>query len=313
MHLVRTTVRGVARDLAEPLREEPGPTFGNIPRHKPLDGADLYRVELVKQGDKWIQIVHGRFASPASGSYDFVVQDGRNWAVQSGTAYGHTEAANGGRVTFAGVITFEEPGVLKEWSNESGHHIPSATFAKNAGLDMNRFKAYDGPKRVPTAQLPVFQPNTKPRSTPPGKSSVDIPSAPALVVSGSIGPSSKVQAGVTTSVSKKEFAKALAEGLNIGTRSNRFMQRVNGYLSAWGALQSVLGTLAFIDTAGKMLAHGTAMRPEGKRIRPPPSWQSVGLQVRLKRVWNDSSITQFPFGRGRGGLVFKRPCTKSGF
>ena len=40
------------------------------------------------------------------------------------------------------------------------------------------------------------------------------------------------------------------------------MQRLNGYLAAWGSLQSVLGALAYIDTSAKMLAHGTAMPKE---------------------------------------------------
>ena len=163
-------VREVARGLAVPLREPPGPTFSNLPRHDPLPGA--HRVELINQNGKWFEISeisNGRFASPASGSYEFVVQDGHNWAVKSGSAYGHTEAANGGRVTFAGVITFGDSGDLKTWSNESGHHIPSVSFAKNAGLDMDRFKEYKGPKQKPGTQLPFSQPDTKPRGKPPAK------------------------------------------------------------------------------------------------------------------------------------------------
>jgi len=174
-------VEGVARGLAAPLRQSddpPGvPTFGNLPQDQPLP-TGARRVELVldPRTGKWIESAPQR--SPqrrtARGSYDFVVQNGKIWAVRSGRL-GHTEAAQGGRVVWAGTINFDKHGTLSNWTNESGHYLNPGGFERNAvrahpNLPLERFTATaHGPVVRPDyrkqgPQLPVFPP-TEARST----------------------------------------------------------------------------------------------------------------------------------------------------
>ncbi|MBN2191556.1 MAG: hypothetical protein JW751_01970 [Polyangiaceae bacterium] len=87
----------------------------------------------------------------AEGSYDFVVQGGR---IVVGR--GHAALSGGGRVTYAGEITFRG-GQIVEWTNASGHFRPAAAFAGNAGLPMESFRAVQFPSMVGGSQLPVFQ------------------------------------------------------------------------------------------------------------------------------------------------------------
>jgi hypothetical protein len=63
---------------------------------------------------------------------------------------------------------------------------------------------------------------------------------------------------------QKELAKAIAQSASGAARAIRFTQRLQGYIAAWGVLQSALGMLALIDNMTKLLAHGTAM-PEEQR------------------------------------------------
>jgi len=142
-------VMGVARGLATPLRDDEPPTFGNLPQDDPLPSGSR-RLRLVERNGKWVEIAPGRTPETrtARGNYDFVILPGSDtvWAVKSGGRLGHTEAARGGRVVWAGLITFSNKGALKEWTNASGHHLPAGRFAKNAGLPMER---YVQPSAVP--------------------------------------------------------------------------------------------------------------------------------------------------------------------
>lgn len=146
------------------------PTFGNLPGELPDPRAQ--RVQLIQKGGKWYELRPNGQRWRAKGSYDFVVQKRKIWAVKGsnimgGLNPGHTEAAAGGRVEYAGTIRFgsgkNTRGTLVEWSNASGHYLPAKTFAKNAGLPLdNKFKAYKGPRPAgPKLQLPVFQPGSK--------------------------------------------------------------------------------------------------------------------------------------------------------
>jgi hypothetical protein len=186
-------VRGLARGLAVPLRESPDdpgvPTFGNIPEDLP---ASSRRVELIEEKGKWYEIDPGRTRErfTAKGRYNFVVQDGRKWAVRAsrrvaGWQPGHTEAAGGRRVTFAGQIRFSGRGVLREWDNASGHYAPARAFAKNAGLPMDLFVPYSGPPAERGPQLPTFQPGKGDVLEPP-RGIVQRPGSAERVPSGKI-------------------------------------------------------------------------------------------------------------------------------
>jgi len=167
-------IQGSAQSLAVPLRQgkdDPGtPTFSNLPRDEPIltdaGGRPIRRVELVEEGGVWYEKL-GRAKFRANGSYDFVVRGGKILAVKGSSAVGavnpgHTEAAGGGPVKYAGRITFGTSkigrGTLLEWSNASGHYAPVKEFAKAAGLPIDkRFKPLVGEKPPMGPQLPAFQ------------------------------------------------------------------------------------------------------------------------------------------------------------
>jgi Domain of unknown function (DUF4157) len=164
----------LARMAAPPASNADVPTFGNLYQDEPLAGYARKRVELIEREGVWYENPPGRPLSRASGNYDFVVQDGRIFAVKSAGPFGHTEAAKGGRVEFAGQIEFGGPtgrrGIITRWTNASGHYAPvsgpanaagkpafAAQAAERAGLPMDRYVPYTGPKGEKGPQLPVFQ------------------------------------------------------------------------------------------------------------------------------------------------------------
>lgn len=191
-------VRAIARAQNGALRngddKPPGPTLGNAPvdergrtalPDKPYPGAAQRRIELVKDTDGlWKERGPRGFGGRARGSYDFVIQDGRVRAVKPGARnYGHTEAALGGRVTYAGRIEFGRPGELARWSNESGHYRGSRYFAKEvaeaAGLPFEKFDAHVRAPGDPLPQLPVQQPGDNP---PAGGGRPDVAAKPGAGV-----------------------------------------------------------------------------------------------------------------------------------
>jgi hypothetical protein len=152
------------------------PTYGNLPLDEPLAGSGRKVVELRKEGELWYETSPHRPMSRASGSYDFVVKDGKILAVKSSGPFGHTEAARGGRVSYAGQVRFGgqggQRGVVTEWSNASGHYAPTKVLndpAIQAGLPQEKFVPYSGPKAEKGPQLPMFQPGkgTSPVEIPP--------------------------------------------------------------------------------------------------------------------------------------------------
>jgi hypothetical protein len=205
-------VRGAARGMAQPLRqpEEP-PTFGNIPGDTSV-GAGLRRVRLSLSGGKWVEYAAGR--SPATrtarGSYDFVIIGNSIWAVKSGDGrLGHTEAAAGQRVVWAGIAQFNKHGVMQRWTNESGHMLPAGQFVGNAtsaNADLKKEEgkyvhAKAGPVTRPDGtrqgpQLPVIQSRNeptagqggataaKPGAPPSTGSTATAPAAPGNATSG---------------------------------------------------------------------------------------------------------------------------------
>lgn len=163
-------VKNSARNLEMPLREPEGPdlgTFGNLPQDEPDEGGLRTRAVLAEKEGVWYENRPNGQKWRAQGKYDFVVQNGKIWAVKGsshvgGRIAGHTEAAAGGRVQYAGQVRFgsssKARGTLQEWSNASGHYAAVRYFATNAGLPMDKFKPVEGgfPDKGP--QLPVIQP-----------------------------------------------------------------------------------------------------------------------------------------------------------
>ncbi|RBP35123.1 RHS repeat-associated protein [Roseimicrobium gellanilyticum] len=83
-----------------------------------------------------LQMANGQTRT-ATGQMNFVTMpDGR--ILVSSTA-GHTGISQGRDVAYAGQVTFTKKGALKEWDNGSGHYMPSADYAKQAGLPMDKF------------------------------------------------------------------------------------------------------------------------------------------------------------------------------
>jgi Domain of unknown function (DUF4157) len=190
-------IQEVAGNPAVPLREEPEdpgkPTYGNLPLDVPDPSGVRRRVRLVNENGVWYEQHAGGAKNRASGQYSFVVQNGEIWATKPtrriGVQRGHTEAAAGGRVEYAGTAWFgtnkQERGKLFKWSNASGHFAPVSgekfsQVAISAGLPKESFKPLD-PKQVgrPPAggpQMPVFQP--KPGEVLVPSSKVGAPTGP---------------------------------------------------------------------------------------------------------------------------------------
>jgi hypothetical protein len=85
----------------------------------------------------------------ASGVYNFVTQDGtifirRASAKVGNSLIGHVDLAMGYDVDYAGRLYFSgrtSRGILRKWTNESGHYRPSADSRNNAGLPDEKFQS----------------------------------------------------------------------------------------------------------------------------------------------------------------------------
>lgn len=155
------------------------PTYGNLPRDAPMPGE---RVILERADRNWREVSEkARFGRPkpvrAAGWYAYVIQDGKIYAVKAdpnavGRQPGHTEAARGGRVSYAGMVHIGHDGKITAWNNDSGHYRPAASMrqtAIDAGFPDDG--TWQERRRVPgeKPQLPVSQPATKPRDGGPAK------------------------------------------------------------------------------------------------------------------------------------------------
>jgi hypothetical protein len=170
-----------------------GPTFGNMPRDKPK-AAGYERVELRVIDGKWREVRPDGKSQRARGEYAFVVQGDKIYAVKDErvmgrVAAGHTEAAQGGRVNWAGMVRISgNNGQVIRWDGNSGHYRPAAVMresAVRAGLPADKWQDAWPPAQLDPAtgrmtrprdpdtgepykpQLPVEQPRTRPRPTGP--------------------------------------------------------------------------------------------------------------------------------------------------
>lgn len=211
-------------------REPAGPTYGNLPREAPVPGSWRDVVKLKNVNGTWRE-VGGRHPGTARGNYDFVVKDGEIFAVKAKTtpgAFGHTEAAQGTRVNYAGQVRFNKRGQLLGWNDGSGHYRPLSSVkepALAAGLPEGAFKQHQelaGPVRPrdKLPQLPVEQPATKPRvpgeppkvpAGPPrmeefeqrfGKKAATAPAATTAALAEEAGSVLKVQGRAASALSK---------------------------------------------------------------------------------------------------------------
>ncbi|MGH4010361.1 MAG: eCIS core domain-containing protein [Pseudonocardiaceae bacterium] len=179
--------------------EDPGkPTYGNLPKDVSDEQGVRGRVRLVNEKGVWYEQNKSGYKYRADGQYSFVVQNGQLWATKPTQRLdmrrGHTEAAAGGRVEYAGTAWFgtnqQERGKLLKWSNQSGHFAPASDtrfrqVAVSAGLPEGSFEQEVG-GRPPAGgpQMPVFQPR-------PGDVLVPrkggAPTGPGEIVKGEIG------------------------------------------------------------------------------------------------------------------------------
>ena len=139
-----------------------------------------------------------------------------------------------------------------------------------------------------TAATPPIHGLAQPPSVPlregphePGASTKTPPVAP---------PQPQVTPKTTDGGGNREgLAKAIARNASSIRRANQFTQRLRGYLGAWGALQSVLGALALIDSMTKLLAHDTAL-PAEQREADELSRQSQEAIKEAEEATEDISV-----------------------
>jgi len=117
------------------------PNNGKFNNTKPWDYKQgVARHELVnKNGTYYVN--HGGNLTRAKGNYDFVSINGRTYV---GTPHaGHANIARGRPVDYAGQLHFGRGsttrGILKSWNNQSGHYLPTAARAHQAGFSLQRF------------------------------------------------------------------------------------------------------------------------------------------------------------------------------
>lgn len=121
--------------------------YNHFPEHIP---DPIRAAVLSEEGGKWFEVLEDSRRS-ASGKYIFVQQNGRIYVSKvrrgmNGSAVGHIDLARGTPVAYAGEVFFsgrKKRGILRFWTNESGHYLPAPEFARQAGLPLNLFRAID--------------------------------------------------------------------------------------------------------------------------------------------------------------------------
>lgn len=98
------------------------------------------RHELINKNGIYY-VSRGGNLTRAKGNYDFVTINGRTYVGKPHA--GHANIARGRPVHYAGQLHFGRGtttrGVLKSWNNQSGHYLPTAARANQAGFSLQRF------------------------------------------------------------------------------------------------------------------------------------------------------------------------------
>ena len=234
---------GQLATLARPtIQRSDGPTLGNLyPEDAPR--AAPGRVKLEKVGERWYETVPGRERRRAKGLYNVVVRDDGIHAVKvsrraGADTPGHADLAGGRRSKWAGTIKFGQSkngsGVIRSWSNASGHFAPSSSFAANAGLPMDKYVPHSGPRAPRGPQLPVFQPNAPQGPPTAGGGATPEAPAPKTVLGGSATPEAPAP-------------KTVPGG---GAASGPTAGRVGASPPTPGRLRGMLGKLGRVAKAG---------------------------------------------------------------
>jgi RHS repeat-associated protein len=108
-------------------------------------------IPLEQRDGKWVTVTHKADGTEvvftANGTYDFVVVNGQVRVIRPQELSSHTALAGAGPVEYAGTIKFGSSdgnrGTIIFWNNKSGHFIPRAVDAPQAGLPTDLFKPVD--------------------------------------------------------------------------------------------------------------------------------------------------------------------------
>ncbi|MEQ8786488.1 MAG: Ig-like domain-containing protein [Pirellulaceae bacterium] len=140
-----TNFCGTGKNRPNAPRAQRRPPFKNdvFPEDTPVR---VGRFELLKENGKWITRAPDGTTRSATGKYIFVKQNGRIFVQRDRLPNGHIDIARGQAVDYAGEIRFSgrnNRGILREWTNGSGHYQPPKEYAGDAGLPLNLFNPVD--------------------------------------------------------------------------------------------------------------------------------------------------------------------------
>jgi hypothetical protein len=108
----------------------------------------IQRSQLVFREGKWREVRYKHEERTASGVYNFVTLEGKVFVCRAsarvgGRPIGHVDLAMGKDVDYAGRLYFSgraKRGILRKWTNESGHYRPTPEFMSNADLPEELFE-----------------------------------------------------------------------------------------------------------------------------------------------------------------------------
>jgi hypothetical protein len=108
----------------------------------------IQRSQLVLREGQWREVRYNGEERTASGEYNFVTLDGKVFICRAsarvgGRPIGHIDLAMGKDVDYAGRLYFSgraNRGILRKWTNESGHYRPTPEFMSNTGLPEELFE-----------------------------------------------------------------------------------------------------------------------------------------------------------------------------
>jgi hypothetical protein len=109
----------------------------------------IQKSRLIYRDEKWREVMPNQESRTASGVYNFITQEGvvfirRANAKVGSSLIGHVDLAMGRDVDYAGRLYFSgrtNRGILRKWTNESGHYRPPAIARENAGLSESLFQS----------------------------------------------------------------------------------------------------------------------------------------------------------------------------